>query len=61
MLTIYVSPRPQPIITADGSHMTVRGMYVREAEGFRSLQDCEPFPNLVRVEIVVLGHFLSKR
>ena len=61
MLVIYVSPHKQLIVTADGSHMTVHGMYVCEAESFRSLQDCEPFPDLVEVEIVVQGRFLSRK
>jgi len=57
MLTIYVSPRKQKIITADGQTMTVKGTFVREEGGFVNLQDYKPPNNLSDVEIVLVKRF----
>lgn len=61
MLTIYVSPRNQKIITADGQTMTVKGVFVREEGGFVSLQDYKPPDNLSDVEIVFAKRLWLRR
>lgn len=61
MLTIYVSPRDQQITTVDGSHMTVKEMFVREAGGFVSLQDLEPPSDLDDLELVLVRRFFPKK
>lgn len=61
MLTIYVSPHDEQLITADGQRMTVKGTFVHEEGGFVSLQDYKPPSDLSDVEIVRLKRFYSKR
>lgn len=60
MLTIYVSPHDQQIVTADGQRMTVKGTFVRKGGGFVSLQDYKPPSNLSDVEIMLVKRFYSK-
>jgi hypothetical protein len=61
MLTIYVSPRDQQINTVDGSCMTVKEVFVREAGGFVSLQDLEPPSDLDDLELVLVHRFFPKK
>jgi hypothetical protein len=61
LLTIYIDRRPQSIITADGSHMTVCGMHVRDAEGLCNLRDCEIFPTLSEVKFVIQNRPFFKK
>lgn len=61
MLTIYVSPRDQQITTVDGSQMTVKEVFVREAGGFVSLQDLEPPSDLNDLELVLMRCFFPKK
>ena len=61
MLTIYVSPRSQEIITADGQTMTVKGTFVREEGVFVSLQDYKPPNDLNDVEIVLAKRSWRRR
>lgn len=60
MVTIYVSPRNQQITTVDGSHMTVKVVFVREADGFVSLQDFKPPFDVNELRFVLSRRFFSR-
>lgn len=60
MLTIYVSPCDQQITTVDGSRMTVKAVFVREAGGFVSLQDFEPPFDLDELRFVLTRRFFPR-
>lgn len=61
MLTIYVSPRDQQITTVNGTLMTVKAVFVREAGGFISLQDLKPPSDLDDLELVLVLRFFTKK
>ena len=61
MLTIYVSPRDQKIVTVDGCAMTVKATWVRGARGLVSLQDLEVPADLDDVEFVYTRRFFPKK
>jgi len=60
MLTIYVSPRDQRITDVTGHSATVKGTFVREGDGFKSLQDLRPSLEFTDVEFVYNRRFLPK-
>jgi len=60
MFTIYVSPRAQHIITADGSCMTVKEVFVREADGFVNFQDSKPPSDLCDLRLILMRRFFPR-
>ena len=61
MLTLYVEPCEESLVTADGIQMFVRGTVAREGSEFISLRDWEPSTEVVDVEVVVGKRFFSKK
>jgi len=61
MLTIYVLTSDVPIITVDGSNMTVKLVLVCEEGNFINLQDMKPPSYLKDVEIVLVRRFFCKK
>lgn len=61
MLTIYVGPRYQDLLTADEHQVTVKEIVVREKRDFIDLQDYEPSRELRDVEIVLRNGLYGRR
>ncbi len=61
MLTIYVSPRDEQIMTVDGRLMTVKDTFVRGEDSFVSLQDWHPSHDPEDIEVVILRRFFCKK
>jgi hypothetical protein len=61
LLTIYIDTRPHPIINADGSQMTVCGLYIFEGEEFHHIRGLKSFSNINGVKLIIRNRPFYKK